>query len=389
MYSYGGGGDHSAYWAALEKKREEERQEALARQAAIDAEADPLKRRAMRREDYSCGDKFIQLEDLTVWPKDAAILKCLPNNTTVKDGGGGSSFFRNDSVTYTKKDLQRRYEIDAEFNGKVALFQGDICRLELDGVVNAANSSLMGGGGIDGAIHSAAGPLLDDACRKLKGCETGETKITKGFYMPAEYILHTVGPMGRGDRQLRGCYKTCLALAEKHKLKTVAFCCVGTGIFGFPLVRATHIALEETRKWFQTLKDRKANKAARNAEGAEATATAEVAAPKTSASEDTTEEAESAATPESDYTIDDVERIVFCVFRDVERQAYEKMMPGYFPCEAGFPVETYVAEPGDDDFNRDDAMTYGSEGGYGGYGGLYAMRGSSEGRGGNKDDAAQ
>ncbi|KAK9894072.1 macro domain-like protein [Cystobasidium minutum MCA 4210] len=140
-----------------------------------------------------------------------------------------------------------------EINNKVSLWQGDITRLAVDAVQNAANSGLRGGGGIDGAIHRAAGNELYDACAKLNGCKTGNTKITPGFNLPAKHILHTVGPVYSASRkaecesQLGGCYETTLQLAVDDKLKSVALCGVSTGIYGFPLGPATEIALRTVR----------------------------------------------------------------------------------------------------------------------------------------------
>ena len=105
---------------------------------------------------------------------------------------------------------------------------------------------------VDGAIHAAAGPWLREECAKLHGCQTGQTKITAGHDLPAKKILHTVGPMGEDPVLLRSCYETCLNLSEQHQLRTIAFCCISTGIFGYPLTRATHIAMDTVRRWLDT-----------------------------------------------------------------------------------------------------------------------------------------
>jgi len=133
--------------------------------------------------------------------------------------------------------------------GTLKVVVSDITRLEVDAIVNAANSRLMGGGGVDGAIHRAAGPRLREACAELGGCPTGEARITPGFDLPAEWIVHTVGPVWNGgkqdeDRLLRACYENSCALAREQGVKSIAFPCISTGAYGFPPDRAAAIALE-------------------------------------------------------------------------------------------------------------------------------------------------
>lgn len=136
---------------------------------------------------------------------------------------------------------------------KLVAVSGDITKLEVDAIVNAANTSLLGGGGVDGAIHRAAGPELLDACRKLHGCATGDAKATPGFRLPAKWVFHAVGPVWSGGRRgedelLAGCYRRCLELAREHGAKSIAFPAISTGVYSFPPERAAKIALATVRE---------------------------------------------------------------------------------------------------------------------------------------------
>ncbi|KAH3732005.1 O-acetyl-ADP-ribose deacetylase MACROD1 [Pelomyxa schiedti] len=169
-------------------------------------------------------------------------------------------------------------------NEKICLWYGDITTLKVDAIVNAAHSWLTGGGGVDGAIHSAAGPDLVAECLKLDGCAQGEAKLTGGYKLPAKYIIHTVGPLGENSPILSSCYHSSLCLARERGIRTLAFCCISTGHYKYPTYPAAHIALCTARKWL--------------------------------------EDADNAS-----Y----IDGIVFCVNTVHNEVAYEDLMPIYFP----------------------------------------------------------
>ncbi|XP_056342324.1 ADP-ribose glycohydrolase MACROD2 isoform X4 [Oenanthe melanoleuca] len=184
----------------------------------------------------------------------------------------------------TKEDLQGKKSLSE----KVSLYRGDITLLEVDAIVNAANSSLLGGGGVDGCIHRAAGPCLVAECRNLSGCETGQAKITCGYDLPAKYVIHTVGPIARGHltdthkENLASCYKSSLKLAKENNIRSIAFPCISTGIYGFPNEPAAVIALSTIKEWLSK-------------------------------------------------NHNEVDRIIFCVFLEVDYKIFKKKMGEFFP----------------------------------------------------------
>ncbi|XP_041905223.1 ADP-ribose glycohydrolase MACROD2 isoform X8 [Corvus kubaryi] len=185
-----------------------------------------------------------------------------------------------------KEDLQGKKSLSE----KVSLYRGDITLLEVDAIVNAANSSLLGGGGVDGCIHRAAGPCLVAECRNLSGCETGQAKITCGYDLPAKYVIHTVGPIARGHltdthkENLASCYKSSLKLAKENNIRSIAFPCISTGIYGFPNEPAAIIALNTIKEWLSK-------------------------------------------------NHNEVDRIIFCVFLEVDYKIFKKKMGEFFPLD--------------------------------------------------------
>ncbi|TPX65502.1 hypothetical protein SpCBS45565_g05162 [Spizellomyces sp. 'palustris'] len=176
------------------------------------------------------------------------------------------------------------YAADARLKDKILLWKGDIATIEVDAIVNAANTSLLGGGGVDGAIHRAAGRGLLRECRTLGGCKTGDAKITGGYNLPALHVIHTVGPMGEDSAALASCYKRCLEVMVENGLRTIAFPCISTGIYGYPNRPAAKVALGTVRSWLET-----------------------------------------------DNNAEKVDKILFCLFMSVDVQAYLELMDRYFP----------------------------------------------------------
>ncbi|XP_005105996.1 ADP-ribose glycohydrolase MACROD2 [Aplysia californica] len=190
-----------------------------------------------KRKLYKCKEKFIKLEDLPVWPEYF--------EEHLKEDEQSLCWWKRNKHRVTKK-------VSEELNTKMSIFTGDITSLEIDAIANAANESLLGGGGVDGAIHAAAGPLLRSECELLNGCSAGNAKISLGYKLPAKYVLHTVGPRGEKPDVLRSCYKNSLKLLKENKLRSVAFPCISTGIFGYPNEKAAKVALETIREFLET-----------------------------------------------------------------------------------------------------------------------------------------
>ncbi|XP_053140562.1 ADP-ribose glycohydrolase MACROD2 isoform X2 [Hemicordylus capensis] len=197
------------------------------------------------------------------------------------------------SKTQAQSDEENTKEallLKKSLSEKVSLYRGDITLLEIDAIVNAANSSLLGGGGVDGCIHRAAGPCLVAECRNLSGCETGQAKITCGYDLPAKYVIHTVGPIARGHisdthkEDLANCYKSSLKLAKENLIRSIAFPCISTGIYGFPNEPAAVIALTTIKEWLSK-------------------------------------------------NYHEMDRVIFCVFLEVDYKIYKKKMNEFFPAD--------------------------------------------------------
>jgi len=176
-------------------------------------------------------------------------------------------------------------------NSKLYIYLGDITSLQVDSIVNAANNSLLGGGGVDGAIHAAAGPGLRTECSKLGGCTTGDAKITKGHNLPSKHIIHTVGPRGKNPEVLKSSYNKCFQLMKESSLNSIAFPCISTGVYGYPNKAAAQVAIETTREFIET-------------------------------------------------NLDHVDAVIFCLFTKQDIEAYHELLPAYFPLGLQAKVES-------------------------------------------------
>ncbi|XP_015178437.1 PREDICTED: macro domain-containing protein CT2219-like [Polistes dominula] len=189
-------------------------------------------------------------------------------------------WFKNKSIISVKVSNQNA-KAGMDVAKKISFWMGDITTLEVDAIVNAANSVLIPGGGVDGAIHKAAGPYLKMECATLGRCPAGEAKITGGYSLPAKYVIHTVGPVGKIPEVLEKCYKNCLDLAKVYGLRTIAFPCISTGVYGYPQEAAARVALSTVTNYL--IND-----------------------------------------------IDSMDRVIFCLFLNSDKEIYEKLLPSYF-----------------------------------------------------------
>ncbi|ODM96835.1 O-acetyl-ADP-ribose deacetylase MACROD2 [Orchesella cincta] len=216
-----------------------------------------------KRSQYKCGDRFVTLEKVQNW----------------------IDYFKAGNVKPVGQDDGKgKYSADEGLSSKVSLWQGDITVLEIDAIVNAANSSLLGGGGVDGAIHRAAGGSLLNECEELRGCPAGQAKITGGYKLPSKHVVHTVGPQGEKPDVLRSCYVNSLHLMLQNELRTIAFPCIATGVYGYPRDRAANVALTTVREFLEKNSDK-------------------------------------------------VDRVIFTVFLEEDKQVYEDLMQKYFPIQ--------------------------------------------------------
>lgn len=214
-----------------------------------------------------CGSAQVPLTDIPTWQESAADSEFEPPQRGELD------------------EKSPKWEVNQEYNRKVSIWVGDISDLRVDAIVNAANESLLGGGGVDGVIHGAAGPGLRAECAKLSGCQVGEAKITKGHKLPAKHVIHTVGPQDKSESKLDECYYSCLEVLTDSHLRSVAFPCIATGAYDFPNDLAAKTALRAVRYYLETI----------------------------------------------DVSL--IDRIIFCLYSPEDIAAYERWMPHFFPVD--------------------------------------------------------
>jgi len=237
-----------------------------------------------RQQNYFCREKFVPITEVPTW-----------SEYFEKNKESFEEIVSEEDVQDFRSELNMQ-DVDLNLAGKVSLYRGDITTLEIDAIVNAANESLLGGGGVDGAIHRAAGKLLKSECSTLNGCEAGESKISCGYKLPAKNVIHTVGPRGEKPKLLKSAYETSLNLMLQHDLRTIAFPCISTGIFGYPQDNAANVALKTVRDFLIEHPDK-------------------------------------------------VDRIIFCLFLESDVDIYETELQLYFPVKKS--VEEPVEERGE------------------------------------------
>jgi len=200
-----------------------------------------------RRKQYFCDEtECVKLSDIPTWQEEyKKSKKVLSEKISEKE----LEQFKEDYPELSKNNKTSQI---LKLATKVSLYVGDITKLEIDAIVNAANSTLLGGGGVDGAIHRAAGKMLLGECRTLHGCETGDAKLTCGYMLPSKNIIHTVGPQGVKPQKLQSCYDTSLNILVQQNLRSVAFPCISTGIYGYPSEEAAPVAIKAARSFLES-----------------------------------------------------------------------------------------------------------------------------------------
>jgi TATA box-binding protein-associated factor RNA polymerase I subunit A len=237
-----------------------------------------------RRRNYACKDRYAPLDKIPTWVEYSRELDLKKTMKKKSKNTNESLSNRADLKAAVCQADSARVRPNELLNSKIGVWLGDITTLEIDAIVNAANKTLLGGGGVDGAIHRAAGKLLYDECETLCGCKTSEAKTTCGYKLPAKYCIHTVGPVGERPQDLCAAYRNSLAEAVKHGCKTIAFPCISTGIYGYPNEKAAYEVTKLIRKYL-----------------------------------------------EEDKEAEQFERIIFCLFLETDIELYEKYLRIYFP----------------------------------------------------------
>jgi len=228
-----------------------------------------------RRKEYSCGTKYVTIDTIQSWKLDLLYAEKLNKD---KFGPGV------DQKEQLQKRLRDNFEMKdgLDLTEKISIFVGDITQLEIDAIVNAANNSLLGGGGVDGAIHRAAGRMLLEENKTLGGCQNGEAKLSGGYNLPAKYVISTVGPRGEKPNILEKAYSNCLNLLLENNLRTIAFPCISTGVYGYPNQNAAEVALKTARTFLESHHQ-------------------------------------------------DIDRVIFCLFLPVDVEIYNQVLPIIFP----------------------------------------------------------